>query len=226
MNFLSAVNRILRTNNIIRGDDDDITTFNDVAHNATLNLAIIATQDELVEMISDRLIDYEFAEGTITTSVSASTYSLAPDFVQFFGIPKFTVGSRFIVEYPGGLKALEIDNINYATQTGAPTWWYFMHAATKQVAFYPTPDAVETLSYKYEKDVSVTASSDNLPFHNEIEAQAFCAAAGRRFKFLFEDAQNVDMVLANDASYQGAKARLARLMKGRNPHNTYGYAYR
>ena len=226
MNFLSAVNRVLRTNNIIRGDDDDITTFTDVAHNATLNMAIIAIQDELVEMVSDRLIDYEFASSTIATVAGTATYSLAPDFVQFFGIPKFTVASRFIFEYPGGLKALEIDVINYETQSGSPNWWYFQHAATKQVGFYPTPNAVETLTYKYEKDVSVTAGTDNLPFHNEIEAQAFCAAAGRRFKFLFEDAQNVDLVLGNDASYQGAKARLARLMKGRNPRNTYGYAYR
>jgi hypothetical protein len=226
MNFLSAVNRVLRSNNIIRGDDDDITTFNDVQHNATLNLAIIAIQDELNDLVSDRLVDYEFATGTITTSASASTYSLAPDFIQFFGIPKFTTGSRFIVEYPGGLKALEIDNINYATQTGSPTWWYFKHAATKQVAFYPTPDAAETLTYSYEKDVSVDDSTDNLPFHNEMEAQAFCSTASRRFKFLFEDAQNVDAVLANDASYQTGKSRLVRLMKGRNPHGTYGYSYR
>jgi hypothetical protein len=226
VNFLSAVNRVLRTNNIIRGDDDDITTFNDVQHNATLNLAIIAIQDELNDLVSDRLVDYEFATGTITTSVSASTYSLAPDFVQFFGIPKFTTGSRFIVEYPGGLAALEVDIINYDQQTGAPNWWYFRHAATKQIGFYPTPNLSEVLSYSYEKDVSVDNSTDSLPFHNEMEAQAFCAAAARRFKFLFEDAQNVDAVLAGDASYLSAKSRVVRLMKGRNPHRTYGYAYR
>jgi hypothetical protein len=226
MNFLSAVNRVLRSNNIIRGDDDDIVTFNDVQHNATLNLAIIAIQDELNDLVSDRLVDYEFATGTITTSVSASTYSLAPDFVQFFGIPKFTTGSRFIVEYPGGLKALEIDVINYDQQTGSPNWWYFKHAVTKQVAFWPTPNVSEVLSYNYEKDVSVDDSTDSLPFHNEMEAQAFCAAAGRRFKFLFEDAQNVDAVLSGDASYQSAKSRIIRLMKGRNPYSTYGYTYR
>lgn len=61
MNFLSAVNRVLRTNNIIRGDDDAITTFSDTQHNATLNLALIAIQDELTETVADRLISYEKA---------------------------------------------------------------------------------------------------------------------------------------------------------------------
>ena len=73
MNFLAAVNRVLRTNNIVRGDDDDITTFTDVAHNATLNMAIIAIQDELVEMVSDRLVDYEFASSTIATVAGTAT---------------------------------------------------------------------------------------------------------------------------------------------------------
>lgn len=226
MNFLQGVNRVLRTNNIIRGDDDDIVTFNDVAHNATLNLAIIAIQDELMDLISDRLVNYEFATGTINTSASARTYTLASDFVQFFGLPKFTVGSRFIIEYKGGLAALERDVINYASQTGSPNWWYFFPSTTKQVGFYPTPNAVETLSYNYEKDVSVTAGTDTLPFHNEIEAQAFCSAASRRFKYLYEDAQNVDAVLINDASYQSARGRVVRLMKGRNPYGTYGNQYR
>lgn len=228
MNFLSGVNRVLRINNIIRGDDDDVATFSDVQHNATLNLAIIAIQDELVDLVSDRLISYEYATGTITTSASAANYSLASDFVQFFGLPKFTVSSssRYLFQYPGGLARLELDVINFESQTGSPNWWYFMPGNTKVVGLYPTPDASETLNYRYEKDVSVTASTDALPFHNEIEAQAFCAAAARRFKFLFEDAQNVEAVLQNDASYISAKGRLIRLMKGRNPSGRYGFVYR
>jgi hypothetical protein len=36
-------------------------------------------------------------------------------------------------------------------------------------------------------DVSVTNSTDTLPFHNEQEAQAFCRLASRRFKFLLRE---------------------------------------
>ena len=228
MNFLAGINRILRDNGIIRGDDDDITTFSDVAHNATLNLAIIAVQEEVAEVISDRLIPYEYATGSIVTSASAPTYSLASDFIQFFGIPKFTVSgsTRQIFEYPGGLARLEIEVINFETQSGTPNWWYFEPGTTKRVSFYQTPNASETLNYRYEKDVSVTLSTDILPFQNEIEAQTFCAMASRRFKFKFEDAQNVQGVLDQDPSYQGARGRLIRLIKGTNPGSTYGYHYR
>ena len=225
MNFLAGVNRVLRANGIIRGDDDDVTTFSDVQHNATLNIAIIAIQDELMEIASDKLISAEYTTGTIVTVSGTTTYSLATDFVQFFGVAKFVTGSRFIVEYPGGLERLEIDNINFDTQTGSPNWWYFLHGAGQRVSFYPTPNLVETMTYRYEKDVSVTYGSDVLPFNREIEAQAFCTAAGRRFKFMFEDAQNVDMVLLGDPAYQGAKGRLARLMTGKNPSKRYGYQY-
>lgn len=226
MNFLAGVNRVLRINTILRGDDDDIVSFNDVQHNATMNLAIIAIQDELIDIVSDKLVSYEYATGSITTSAGVATYSLPSDFVQFFGLPKFLAGTRFIVEYPGGLKRLELDNINYDTQSGAPTWWYFLPSTTKQVSFTPIPNSAETLTFKYEKDVSVTAGTDTLPFQNEIEAQAFVAAAARRFKFLYEDAQNVDGVLLGDPSYQTAKGRLVRLMTGKNPISTYGYQYR
>lgn len=226
MNLLQAINRVLRTNNILRGDDDDIVTLTDVAHNATLNLALIGIQDELMDLVSDRFVNYELFAAQITTAAGTANYSLAPDFVQFYGIPKFTNSNRTIYEYIGGLEAMDRDFPSYSTQNGSPVWWYFYPSTTKMVGFYPTPNAVETYDYLYEKDVSVTNGSDNLPFHNEIEAQAFCAAAARRFKFLFEDAQNVDMVLANDASYISARGRIVRLMKGRNPYGTYGSVYR
>ena len=102
--FLDAVNRILRTNGIIRGDDDEVTTFNDVQHNATLNLAKIAVQDELVEFVSDRLVPLEQTTGTMDVSSGVRTYTLASDFVQFYGHPLFydATNNRQLYEYPGG----------------------------------------------------------------------------------------------------------------------------
>ena len=47
MDFVGAVNRLLRLNAIITGDDDNITTFSDTQHAAAISLAQIAIQDEL-----------------------------------------------------------------------------------------------------------------------------------------------------------------------------------
>lgn len=225
--FLDAVNRILRANGVIRGDDDAIVTFSDVQHNATLNLAKIAVQDELVELTSDRLIPLEQTTGTLAVSAGARTYALASDFVQFYGHPLFydATNNRQLYEYPGGEQALRMQIFNYKTVSGDPSNWYFVGAATNQVGFYQVPNAAKTYSYDYERSVYVENSTDEIPFHTNEQCHTFCSAAGRRFKFLFENAQNVDLVLANDATYQSAKARLARLIKGRNPYGSYGSDY-
>jgi len=225
--FLDAVNRVLRTNGIIKGDDDNVTTFSDTQHNATLNLAQIAIQDELVEMTVDKSFPLERAEGTVTTSVGARVYDLASDFVQFFGVALLydSANNRQIFQYPGGEKILRIQIFDYRTQAGDPNWWYLEQSSKKQIAFYQVPNNSKTYTYDYERSVYVTVATDEIPLHTNEEAHAFCAAASRRFKFLFENAQNVDGVLRQDASYIGAKARLMRLIKGMNPGKTYGSHY-
>ena len=44
MNFLGAVTRVMRINGILRGDTDAPTTFSDLQHGATIQLAQIAIQ--------------------------------------------------------------------------------------------------------------------------------------------------------------------------------------
>ena len=149
--FLDAVNRILRTNGIIRGDDDEVTTFNDIQHNATLNLAKIAVQDELVEFVADRLIPLEQTTGTMSVSSGVRTYTLASDFVQFYGHPLFydSTNNRQLYEYPGGEEALRLQIFNYKTVSGDPSYWYFVGASTNQVGFYQVPNAAKSYSYDY-----------------------------------------------------------------------------
>ena len=44
--FLDGVNRILRMNTLIRGDDDDVSSFDDTQHSASINLARFSIQEE------------------------------------------------------------------------------------------------------------------------------------------------------------------------------------
>src|SRR5690348_6492 len=89
MTLLEAVTRILRSNAILRGDTDAPSSFSDTNHNASMQLAIVAVQDEVASLMSDRLIPYEKTSDTITLSTSTRTYSLASDFVNFYGFPHF-----------------------------------------------------------------------------------------------------------------------------------------
>jgi hypothetical protein len=235
MNFLQAVNRVLRTNSIIRGDDDEVATFSDTQHAATMNLAIIAIQDELNDLIADRVIPYEDTNKSASITLVAGTraYALESNFVRFLGEHAFfreANTNRLVVEYPGGEDALRgVQGLAYLTDTGTPTWWYWENATTKQVAFYNVPNSTYDgvlLYYRYEKDLSVTNSSDTLPFQTEAEAQAFCGMASRRFKALLEESPDPSGYVMRDPSYLTAKSRLTNLIRPTNPSKNYGVVYR
>jgi len=227
MNFLSAVTRIMRAESIIRGDTDAPTTFSDLQHGATINLAQIAIQDELQELVADNVLPYEHAgTGSIVTAASTRSYSLPSDFVRFFGTPSLyeAATNTRLYEYKGGEVKLMHDFYDYKTQSSTPQWFYFDMTTTKKLAFWPVPNDAKTYTFDYEKDVSVTAASDTLPFHNEIEAQAFCRLAARRFKFLY---QKMDAaLLANDPEHMKAKATLILLISGAAPASQYAAIYR
>lgn len=231
MTFLEAVNRVMRLAGIIRGDTDPIQTFNDTAHNATLNLAIVAIQDELGDLVADKMIPYELASSTINLVAGTRTYPLASDFIRFYGNAFFyRSASNFeLYEYPGGRVALQSEIPNYKTTSGSPINWYWEPASTKQVGFYQVPNGSDTLTYDYEKSVMVSASSDTIPLHNIEEANQFCILSSRRFKVLFEDADKLSDVVAvldNDQTYRRAKRSLFHLIKGENPPNKYSVTYR
>lgn len=228
-NFLDGVNRILRINTIIKGDDDNITTFSDSQHAADISLAQIAIQDEISEIISDRLISYEKTSGTITLLTGTRTYALPAAFVRFYGIyPSFydSTNNVRIYEYIGGEERLKDSVYTYQTDQGSPVYWYWSDTTSKQIAFYNVPDSTynnRSLSYDYETSVLVTNSSDTLPFHNNEEYYAFTSMAARRLSFMIQRLPTGDLSL--DSTYKNAKSRLYNLMSPVNAGNRYGRKY-
>lgn len=234
MTLLEGINRIFRLNAIIRGDTDEVSTLSDTQHNASINLAVVAIQNEIVRLVADRLIPYERqTSGTVTLATGTRTYSLASTFTRFFGVPHFydSDGNRQIYEYPGGLEALQIDHYTYATDSGDPNWFYFEPTTTKKVGFFQVPssgDNNKVLTYEYEGSVLVSSVSDTLPFHNSEEAYMFTEMASRRFKYLWEDVKNeldIQAVLEKDGTYKSSKAMLMALIKGYKPRRFYGARY-
>ena len=234
MTFLQAVNEIFRRNGIIRGDTDTISTFSDTTHNASTQIAILAVQDELADLVSDTLIPYEKTSSTITLATSTRTYSLAADFIRFYGVPSFyrAAENRRVYEYPGGEEALRMNIYDFQTVTGDFNFWYWDSTTTKKVGVYQVPTTAENgevWTYDYEKSVAVSTVSDVLPFHTDDESRAFVSMAGRRFKYMFEDTKNasdVVAVLMNDMTYRTAKSRLVNLIRPTNPHKLYRPVYR
>lgn len=227
MTLISAIARILENHGIIRGDTDSPTSLSDLQHGATIKIARNAIQDELTEVVSDRLIPYEHAAtGSIVTVVGTRSYGLPSDFVRMFGRAGlyYASGNYQIFEYPGGEEKLSVTYPDYKTAQSNPIYWYFDATTTKKIAFWPVPSTVQTYTFDYEKDVSVTSASDTLPFHNEIEAQAFCRLAGRRFKFVYEGKDVSSLYV--DPEHQAAKAVLYDLIKGSYAPKRWAAYYR
>lgn len=234
MTLLEAVTRVLRNNAILRGDTDAPTSFSDTNHNASMQIAIVAIQDELTALTAERLIPYEKTSDTITLSTSTRTYSLASNFINFYGFPHFydSDNNRLIPMWPGGQETLQVQDFQYLTREGTPNWWYWEPTTSKKVGFYHVPDSSyngKSLTYHYEKSVYVENASDTMPFHNTEEANSFCGMAGRRFKFMFEDVDNkadIVQILENDVSYKTYKTTLIRLIKGVNPPRYWAHSFR
>lgn len=229
LTFLDAVNRVLRINGFIRGDTDVLTAFTDTNHNATSNIAQIAIQSEILELASNALLPYEKADGTITAVTNQRTYTLASDFVRLFGDQPFFLDATQnyqIFQYPGGEDKLRNDVINYKSQYGSPNWFYFEQQTTKAVSFFLIPDSSingRVFSYAYEKSVTPILSTDLMPFQRDDEVYAFCDAASRRFKYLYEGKN--DIPVEQDPVYKNATARLMQLIKGKNSARRYGKTY-
>ena len=228
--FIQAVNRMLRTNGIIRGDTDVLATFSDTNHNSSSQIAQIAVQNELSELMSRGLLPYQHTiNGSVTLANGTRTYSLPTDFVRFWGDPPFlydSVQNNHIFQYPGGEDQLRNSIYTYRTQTGYPTYWYFELGTTQQVSFFLVPDAsvdARVLTFDYSADNQVTIEADVLPFTSTNQDYAFIDMASRRFKYLFEG--KLDQPMEADPVYREARARLFALIRGKPASAHYGKVY-
>lgn len=232
--FLDVVNRVLRINTVIGADDDDLTSFDDTQHVATLQIAKIAIQSTLTELTTDRIIPYEEADGTITALVGQRVYALPADFIRFKGEKPFLLkldGSSnsqntVVMEYPGGEEKLRREVLDYREQPGDSRWFYQVMSATKQIGLYQVPDSsINNVVYRfpYEKSVYVTVAADTMPFTTEQESDAFSDMAARRFQFMFTN-QPIEG-LERDSVYAAGKNNLMNLLRRTNPTSAYGYRY-
>lgn len=224
--FLQGVTRIMRIEGIIRGDTDAPTTFSDLQHGATIQLAQIAIQDELNQLISDTLIPAERESAGVLSSLAGTrSYSLPSDFIRMFGIGilRDATNSNPLYEYPGGEERVQNVYWDYKTAQSNPIAWYFDATSTKKIALWPVPSVTKNYTFDYEKSVAVSSASDTLPFQNDQESHTFLRMAGRRFKFLYQEKDLA--TLDQDPERALAKVALVQLILGKNPPRQYANVY-
>ena len=233
--FLNAVNRVLRIGGVIRGDTDPITSFSDVQHGATMNLAIIAIQSTLTDLTAFYDFPQERGSSSITLVAGTRLYSLATDFIEFWQDNQFlydAAQNNKLYEYDGGERQLSQDVPDYqsvATQSGYPTWWYNSEGMTQQIGLFSIPNASyagRVLTYDYEKDVIPVNASDNMPFIRDIHTFTFCDLAAVKFAALFtQQPSSPTPDVEHDPAYLNARSTLLRLITPEKPGKRYGPRY-
>lgn len=233
--FLECVNRVLRQNAVITGDDDDITSFADLQHRASVQLCQIAIQSTVTELSSDQLLPVEEADDTLTMETGIRTYDLAADFIRFVGEKPFLLKvdasgdslNQWMSMYPGGEAQLKRDILDYREQPGSPNYFYNLSAATKSIGVFQVPDSTYDgvkYRYTYEKSIYPTVAASVMPFQTVQEFHTFTDMASRRFQFMFTK-QPMDN-LEQDIIYKGAKTSLIGLMRQTKATTSYGWDYR
>lgn len=239
MNFLTSVNRVLRSESVIAGDDADITSFSDTQHEAAISLAKIAIQDELTDLVANDFVELEQANSTITLVQGQQVYNLASNFVRFMD------SSPFLLKVDGsGVSQNEFATfdteanirrsvLDYRTAEGSPTRFYFTaptSGTTRAIGVFNVPDASgDIYRYDYEKDVSVTLGTDTLPFTSTLEGNTFVRIAARRFKYMFATKNVREGLFPNgiekDPVILSSRATLFQLMSGVKADGEYGRQY-
>lgn len=236
MTFLEAVNRVLRMEGIILGDDDDLASFSDTQHAATQSMARIAIQSQLADLVSDGYIPFENSTGTLSTTAGTRVYTLASDFQRFqenfiVKLDDTNTPDLRILAYPGGESQLRKDFEEYQEDTGQPIWFYPVFGSSKQIGFYPIPDANSEATYRYyyEADVAVSTESDSLPFVTRTEAETFCRMAARHFKYMKSSPEVREGLFPRgveaDPVITSARATLVGLLNPMPEKRSYGKRY-
>ncbi len=229
MQFIDAVNRILRLEGKIRGDNDVLTTFVDTTLNASSSLSQIAIQDEITELISRGLLSYQHKSSTITLLTGIRSYALPSDFTGLWGEPPFfydPVQNVEFYEFPGGENSLRRTYYDYLTTLGAPNYWYLEKTTTNQVSWFQVPGANfngKVYNFEYYADVNVVNSTDIMPFITTNQFNIFCGMAAIRFRFLYRQLNVED--LNDNPIYRANRSILFNLIRGKKAASRYGSAY-
>lgn len=230
MDFLAAVNRVLRDNNVIASDDDNLTSFTGTQHVTTKNHAIRAVKLEVIDLVSDRTLPSEVKKtGSIVTSNGVRVYDLPSDFSIMYGRDPFFKPSDnsadYVYEYKGGYDRLRQAYVAWDTQEGRPEWFYYEENDNepRQIAFYYIPDGVYTYSFDYEAQTMPVSETDELPFQTVEQDEVFVAMASERWKVL---AEKIEIRRMEDNPIWGSsKAALLHLLRPTQARNRYGRKY-
>lgn len=169
--LLESVNAIFKRANIIKGDAGELTTLEDSARQVWIDKAVQIINEGIDELYSAAGIaaQNEQAEGVITLVAGTQAYDLEDDLVTLRWPIIDKSNTQFVTQYPGGYNAMLVNDPEQ-DDTGLPTMAAIRPTDSK-LFLDRAPTSVEAgrvYTYQYDKDVALSAASDEVPFNDAV----------------------------------------------------------
>jgi hypothetical protein len=169
--LIDCINEVLKRVNVISGDASALTTLVDSPRQHSIDVAIQVINEGMDELYSAShvALPKEGGETTITLIAGQREYSLASDLVLLRWPMIDRINTQFIYEYGGGYDELLLLDPEQ-NDTGLP-FWGAISPINGMMHFDRTPtsrDAGKVYYYEYDRDVSMHAATDTVPFTDAV----------------------------------------------------------
>lgn len=167
--LLDGVNEVLKRVNVIAGDANVLTNLVDSSRQHTIDIAVQVINEGIDELYSASHVSLpkSQAESTIILVNGQRDYSLASDLVELIWPMIDKTNAQFLYEFAGGYNALlQLDPEQ--DDTGLPVWGA-INPVSGALHLDRAPTTIEVgrvYTYQYEKDLSLSAATDSMPFTN------------------------------------------------------------
>lgn len=215
--LLNAVNEVLKNVSVLQGSDGELSSLSVSSKQIFIDTAVQALNETIDELysITGMAKPNELAESTITLVASTRNYTLATDLVQIHFPLLDETNGQYLVEYPGGYMGMVRDQQNPSNYTGLAQ--YAVIRPTDGALYLDraptTVEAGRVYKYRYDKDVSLSAAADTVPFSDAVFRAVVPAVAQiwrRRQRNSFDGAM-----------YRMSMGRAARLMNQTQTQGSY-----
>ncbi len=169
--LLNAVNETLKRTGVIAGDSGEFTSLTDSARQVLIDLAVQVVQEGVDDLYltAEKPLPEGRREGTLTLSNRVRAYKLRDDLVRLRWPMIDRTNHQYIHEASGGYDQLLLSDADQ-DDTGLPVL-AAIRPTDGRLHLDRAPTAIEAgraYKYQYDRDISLEAAGDLLPFADAV----------------------------------------------------------
>lgn len=215
--LLDGVNYVLKKARLIQGDSGELTSLSDSPRQVWIDQIVQAWNETVEELysVTGTPMPKELAEATITLVTDDRDYALASNLNILYWPFLNETNGQYIHESTGGYLALVARQPIPADYTGLPIYGT-IRPTDGELYLDRIPTSSENglvYKYRYDKDLSLSAVTDNFPFKNNI-FRALVPAVTEIFNIYHRRE-------FNDSLYSTSMGRAARLLSQKPIKTSY-----